>query len=143
MDEHLRNLQREALATGDPWIIYRFRLEAVRQGRPELAQFLLGDVVLVNEASRPWIEGSWYGTIVELRKEWIGGDTPTRIKPTNKQIFRYVSGPPDKLYLKTGLFLTQNDQKLLIYPVAPDDRSAKRILLRAGVSRNLLPHFLI
>lgn len=124
MDGEILRLQRRiAEDQNDPWVRYRYRLECVRAGRPELAGLEVGDVVGVEEVESPWVRGAWRGEVLRVFDAGdkyvrpVEHDLPYRVKPSAE-------------YLAKGLYLTREDQAVLVLPAMP--RGAQMVGRRAA-----------
>ncbi|MEZ0228661.1 MAG: hypothetical protein ACAI25_08555, partial [Planctomycetota bacterium] len=96
----------------DSWARYRYRLECVRAGRPELAGLEVGDVVAVEEVESPWVRGSWRGEVLRV---FDAGDK--YVRPVDRELPYRVK--PSAEYLAKGLYLTREDQAVLVLPAMP------------------------
>ncbi len=113
MDRELQRLRRRLIEDqGDAWARYRYRLECVRLGRPDLAGLEVGDIVCVEEVESPWVRGSWRGEVLRV---FDAGDK--YVRPVERELPYRVR--PSAEYLAKGLYLTREDQAVLVLPAAP------------------------
>ncbi len=107
MDLDLRELEQKVKQTPDDKVLeYKFRLTAVREGKPELAKPLkVNDEVLVTEASKdtdsPWINGSWRGKISKINE-----DNSVQVIPLGDWSTLDFRVRPNDSYLKEGIYLS-------------------------------------
>lgn len=124
MDGEILKLQRRLIEDEhDAWARYRYRLECVRAGRAELAGLEVGDVVSVEEVESPWVRGSWRGEVLRV---FEAGDK--YVRPIDRELPYRVK--PSAEYLAKGLYLTREDQAVLVLPAAP--RGAQSVGHRAA-----------
>jgi hypothetical protein len=120
MDRDLLDLRRRVLEEGaDATARYRYRVECLRAGRPDLAGLEVGDVVLVDEVESPWVRGSWRGEVLRL---FDAGDK--YVRPLDPGVSYRVKPSPE--YLAKGLYLTREDRTSLVRPALPLDPSRER-----------------
>jgi hypothetical protein len=120
MDRDLLDLRRRVLEEGaDATARYRYRVECLRAGRPDLAGLEVGDVVLVDEVESPWVRGSWRGEVLRL---FDAGDK--YVRPLDAGVSYRVKPSPE--YLAKGLYLTREDRTSLVRPALPEGPSRER-----------------
>ncbi len=120
MDGEILRLKRRLLEDQtDGWSRYRYRLECVRAGRPDLAGLEAGDVVSVEEVESPWVRGAWRGEVLRV---FEAGDK--YVRPLDAELPYRVR--PSAEYLAKGLYLTREDNARLIEPVVPRAGRASR-----------------
>lgn len=113
MDGEILRLRRRVVEDGsDPWARYRYRLECVRAGRADLAGLEVGDVVSVEEVESPWVRGPWRGEVLRV---FDAGDK--YVRPIERELPYRVR--PSAEYLAKGLYLTREDQAVLVLPAMP------------------------
>ena len=120
MDGELLRLRRRVIEDqSDPWARYRFRLECVRAGRPDLAGLEVGDVVSIEEVESPWVRGAWRGEVLRV---FDAGDK--YVRPIDPGVLYRVKPSPE--YLAKGLYLTREDQATLVLPATPHAPASTR-----------------
>jgi len=113
LDGQLQRLRRLITADeGDLVARYRYRLECVRAGRPDLAGLEVGDVVAVEEVESPWVRGMWRGEVLRV---FEAGDK--YVRPVEDELPYRVK--PSAEYLAKGLYLTREDLAVLVLPALP------------------------
>lgn len=121
-DDTLRELERAALA-GDAVARWRWRIELVRAGRADEAGIEKGDEVLVEERESPWVVGPWEGVVMKHylsgEESHHGGDGYVRPLLRARSLVWRSGHAPSPEYLEAGIYLTHNDRRTLLRPVAP------------------------
>lgn len=94
----------------DPVVRFNFRTALMRAGKPEVAGIEPGDIVMVVEAQSPWCRRHWKGVVMQI---FQAGDS--YIRPIESLMNFKIRPSPE--YMTKGLYLTREDQLVLITPV--------------------------
>lgn len=125
MDELLRTRERAARAAGDGWSLYRFRVEALREGRADLAGFEPGDKVRCRKFLTSLEDGDhvmWVDGWQERKKDGVFSG---HLQP--------IGSRPEKTIFRSG---TKTERVLVLSFSSPQERRKEA---EAGTRMEYMP----